>query len=1193
MRIQRRTIVIGLGGTGCFSLRFVKERLQEGGLLPTEKQLTLKPIQKDDGRMETEQEAEQRIRKAMEQKQTAPIRFVPIDLDTTSRTKSLGASIEDDFVSLDQQKVIQKIKYIDKRENAVYKHWYPDPELEHIKLREASQGAGQWRVLGRLAYCENQNLIETRISEAIRELSGSGYYDKSMDTQHIDVVIISSTAGGTGAGMLLDVAYFLQEGELKSDASIKLRTSAFLLLPNVFAEWDTGHRTKANTYATLKELRGFYSQEKDFDMVYPNQQDHVTVKAGKVIPFSNIFLVDQDLGEKKLTTPDECFQYIGNLVYLRMVSPLSGEVRSAITNVRVPRKMKGLEEDQDLFKGGYVFSSCSGAIVQFPEVQEVADALSEWIGTEIQAQHKDQQSAFDETPADLSGLDAFFAPLVDPSQVKAIWTNHVGLIKEALSTFERYVIDRRIHELRNGRQGFLDTGWHERLANDIDEIAEKAANGFAKKLTINNLFASIESVHSIETFASILAYLDERLDALFASVDYENGTSDAGAREYEAFRDVIEEHQNTILQTVAERRSFPVGILTRNRRENPDLRESYGFPNWTSTAIETNYRDLEAAINEMKTLLDDPGKRRNLEQYIGMMFWGIVANRLSDQRKILKENRRRLKDTIEYVYDEQPVAQTRLMHLDEEVETEENLNVMTIPTEAIVEALKKEANNVTSFYHEMLNQAIFNPDAFDSEHRLRLSEYKRNVLTPLTIAEEPPVDKVRNKLNTEARLAIEQGRIRSGIGVYLSEIESLIGNARIRLFKNLRNNPCEESIVLWSFPTYRKGHRYPFYSQAEADLVKDRVRNMIRDTFAGCKEDNREAPAEENALVIYHETHHHPSENIGGIIWYWEEYSTAPFPQRLLHVHKDYEEDFEELIADEDLREEALSLEEEIQRIPVHCGNDQCDFDISDLPRDVYLCPNCDRPILNRCGNLNCDLDNLIDKIGGLKALDNTKTMCPRCRQDIKTFWWYCDRHEYQWREKGELFCPECNKEAEKEMMRYKDRSFRKDDKKYAVYCVNCKDSDREKPFIIPPDARELYYSVPKFKTPLLQTVLSESGIEKNLCPSCGSQLFPLCPYEAKPSALPHYVVEDEQSGEQRVTCSNFNAHKETLPPVYQCLHCHFPLCEEDTKCPRCRKEVIRCPNCSQDNRYLIPSDYLIGDNEDGCPVCKYQIETL
>jgi len=121
MNVKRRTLVIGLGGTGAFALRCVKKNLQDAELIPLEDL------------------SENSKQKHKDRPSSSPIRFLAIDLDERSEKEKAPyyADIHNDFVLLDKLKIEQKVKYIDLQENRIYWNWYPDKDRHQIKLKQA------------------------------------------------------------------------------------------------------------------------------------------------------------------------------------------------------------------------------------------------------------------------------------------------------------------------------------------------------------------------------------------------------------------------------------------------------------------------------------------------------------------------------------------------------------------------------------------------------------------------------------------------------------------------------------------------------------------------------------------------------------------------------------------------------------------------------------------------------------------------------------------------------------------------------------------------------------------------------------------------------------------------------------------------------------------------------------------------
>ena len=145
--------------------------------------------------------------------------------------------------------------------------WRPDPAQVTVPVQK---GAGQYRTLGRVIDITNLKAIDTVIRAAITRLQGAGIatqlaeiselFGAPAGTQLDDpvVVVVSSMAGGTGAGTVLDVCDVLRaSGHTWASDSF-----GFLFAPDVFNGLHPSQRrgVQANALATISELMaGFWN----------------------------------------------------------------------------------------------------------------------------------------------------------------------------------------------------------------------------------------------------------------------------------------------------------------------------------------------------------------------------------------------------------------------------------------------------------------------------------------------------------------------------------------------------------------------------------------------------------------------------------------------------------------------------------------------------------------------------------------------------------------------------------------------------------------------------------------------------------------------------------------------------------------------------------------------------------------------
>lgn len=139
---------------------------------------------------------------------------------------------------------------------AQYEHlaeWFP-PDLAGVQ--DLTSGAKQIRALGRLAFFMGYAGVRDVVTAAVKGVTDRDKARFMLDHyglnvgSGVDVYIVSSLCGGTGSGMLLDVAYGIRKWF--RDNGLVNEVNAYVMLPGAFT--GVSDRVKANGYACLKEL---------------------------------------------------------------------------------------------------------------------------------------------------------------------------------------------------------------------------------------------------------------------------------------------------------------------------------------------------------------------------------------------------------------------------------------------------------------------------------------------------------------------------------------------------------------------------------------------------------------------------------------------------------------------------------------------------------------------------------------------------------------------------------------------------------------------------------------------------------------------------------------------------------------------------------------------------------------------------
>lgn len=131
---------------------------------------------------------------------------------------------------------------------------------------DISKGAGQQRPFGRMSIFYDlqksvENEIANRIQKAITDVVAANKKQAA-----VEIYIVASLAGGTGAGMFIDIAHLARWFAKRSINSGNFYVRGFLAMHNVFNSVIRVDQVKANAFAAMRELDRFMLV---FDRQYP------------------------------------------------------------------------------------------------------------------------------------------------------------------------------------------------------------------------------------------------------------------------------------------------------------------------------------------------------------------------------------------------------------------------------------------------------------------------------------------------------------------------------------------------------------------------------------------------------------------------------------------------------------------------------------------------------------------------------------------------------------------------------------------------------------------------------------------------------------------------------------------------------------------------------------------------------------
>ncbi|MEM7127934.1 MAG: tubulin-like doman-containing protein [Chloroflexota bacterium] len=152
---------------------------------------------------------------------------------------------------------------------------YPEIQAEipvhTLPQQSLNQGAKQIRPLGRLAFFHHFETIQSTIRSALNTILNIKSQDEVSRAPVVNIFIVSSVCGGTGSGIIIDLAYLTRY--LARQLAIpdgRIFNVGMFVLPEAFPKINISSRAqiRANASATFAELDHF-TKYQDFRVTYP------------------------------------------------------------------------------------------------------------------------------------------------------------------------------------------------------------------------------------------------------------------------------------------------------------------------------------------------------------------------------------------------------------------------------------------------------------------------------------------------------------------------------------------------------------------------------------------------------------------------------------------------------------------------------------------------------------------------------------------------------------------------------------------------------------------------------------------------------------------------------------------------------------------------------------------------------------
>ena len=1116
---RSKSLVLGLGGTGKNTLVQLKRRLMEDGYKDTVNQPNLKLLCFD---FDPAQEM--------------------ITLHGESHEEA-GLSPEE-FCFLDAGKIENRLVHLDDEHNRDYfREWYPDLAGEAIRLGVHRAGAAQWRPLGRIGYFEHAAHLEMGIKRAFNRLmEETGQSLRNQDTSgQVTVYIIASLAGGTGAGIFLDVGYFIRS------LPYNIRTVGMFLLPGIYSEFDISGRIYANTYASLKELNALANQSEPFNAVYPNGRE-VSVAAQGKAPFDSILLYDNLVARDETTTDvRKMARRVAETVFLDLTAQeLCQGQESSMTNLAT---LTGGDELGPLAER-CVFHTTGSITLTLPPLSGMRDY---WIASYLPG------IILAEAPAPPEGGKAgpdFFGGIGDQlngeveTKVAELASDRTAWNDERLNRMARdlgrYLMENRL-EAKSADEKIGE--WLEALVSPGPEGSFESPPKSLPDLEPGGALK--------EALNELKPRLSERIGALVRVA----GQGQKGTwvkHEIDSFlarkADQLRQDAEPLARRTREAIEDPGGPMEALRERLRDLFRARP-PHWGETHILLAEHWALSFLREVRRLYKGSARRLRIYLLMARVLDDLRKEHSDDHLTEIQEVAALIDRERDYLLRESRDRRDGLARLLGRDQDTVALNL------ADGEFLEKSWSRISSplaSSSPLQEFADFVLRSLEEEKRAKKAVRRQPVqeiggeelLGRMTAFAAQRVDAVLKRLGPNSA---EGGDDPRELCAYLDTDRFTRYLARTRhdyMLDNTVENPNRRSLVMAVLPCYSEASQKEalgVHYRALAGMLSSVLESTTMEYLNYIPRED-----EEGRIIIRHLSLNHPSYNLREIDHFYNAYSRRGERRRLFHADRNFDR-FTEIIRPSQKRQYPT------------CGNPGCGYDLSAVPREKIICPGCGQPIKSRCGNSDCP-ENYLNLRPEMAGPDPQKH-CPECHSLARTYWWWCPDHNVHISTSSDT-CLLCQMEFDRGERSFDDIQ-RREGVKRTINCPGCVHDRVETPFKI--EFLDVYDQVPENLVGRALKVYHEETAHGH-CPKCSAILLPLCP-QTKPGDPPHFVqrardlkeppvpdkcadkMEEDRSvrtrGQGFFYCSN-NEHAKDC--IRECSFCGMPLKDEATYCPRCKR---------------------------------------
>lgn len=275
------------------------------------------------------------------------IRFVAIDTDVNSLRTLYADGFRGERILLTENMTVGKCRNI--IGDVGISDWYPPNAA--FSNKSMTEGAGQQRSISRLAfeYCIRDGRLN-QLDDVIFELNRITDAESSQQTRFY---IISSLAGGTGSGIILPLAMYINHFVQREQGDDLAICKGFFILSSAFyTTCDSSLERKsldANAYAAIKELSAFM-RSADAPVSAPHM--HYTLpgidldNTGFTYDYCYLFSMTNK-NSRRVRSFADLRDIVADAVYMQACSPIQGRNNSREDNALRHTSMLGQEYQEN------------------------------------------------------------------------------------------------------------------------------------------------------------------------------------------------------------------------------------------------------------------------------------------------------------------------------------------------------------------------------------------------------------------------------------------------------------------------------------------------------------------------------------------------------------------------------------------------------------------------------------------------------------------------------------------------------------------------------------------------------------------------------------------------------------------------------------------------------------------------------